>query len=320
MAALAGVGRVSALELRQEIYGDDRDAKREDVEKLLAAGRSEGADPDFAALLAEVALDVFAIQVDPTGYISDADAAWLIARLADGGGLACPAEFELLKTLISHAVSVPPVLSEFAIREVEKAILTGRRDGFGGEDHEPGIVTPADVEALRALAFAPTRGHSLHVDRDTAEALFDIAHATATADNAPEFAELFARAIGNYLMGADFLGTPDASEVLQVEAELARPSGFGAFFSAVFRNKADLLRAWETVDDAEGEDDREITAATDRRLDAGSHIQADAAKWVISHLTRGGELTVAERRLLAFLRDEAASAPPELEALYVQAA
>jgi hypothetical protein len=244
----------------------------------------------------------------------------LIARLADGGGLACPAEFDLLETLIGHAVSIPPSLTEFAIREVEKAILTGRRDAFGGEEHEPGIVTPSDVKALRALAFAPTRGHSLHVDRNTAEALFDIAHATATADNAPEFEELFALAVGNYLMGADFLGTPDASEVLSVESELAKPGGFGAFLSAVFQGAPDLNVAEESIDDAERDEDRAINAATDKRLDAGSHIQADAAKWVIGHLTRGGDLTAAERRLLAFLRDEAASAPPELEALYAQAA
>jgi hypothetical protein len=271
-------------------------------------------------LLAEVALDVFVTQVDPSGYITDADAGWLIQELADGGGLASPAEFGLLKSLIGHAVSVPPTLSEFAIREVEKAILTGRRDAFGGEEHEPGVVTEADVEALRALAFAPTRGHSMHVDRPTAEALFDIAHASATADNAPEFAELFAQAVGNYLMGADFLGTPDASEVLAVESELARPSGFGAFLSAVFQGRADVQVASESLEDAEEDEDRELNAATGRQLDAASHIQVDAAKWVIAHLTRGGELTAAERRLLGFLRDEAVSAPPELEALYAQAA
>jgi hypothetical protein len=321
MAALRNGRQASATELRQRIYGEGREPDREDVLKLINLGRSEGADPDFAALLSEVALDVFAVQVDPTGYVTNYDAAWLIARLAEGGGLSSAAEFELLKTLIGHAISVPPALTEFAVREVEKAILTGRRDAFGGEDHAPGIVTPADVDALRALAFAPTRGHSLHVDRNTAEALFDIAHATATADNAPEFPEFFSRAIGNYLMGADFLGTPDASEVLQVEAELARPaSGFGAFLSAAIHGRRDLRAAWESLAAGEEEVAREINAATDRRLDAASRIETDAAQWVIAHLSRGGELTLAERRLLAFLRDEAASAPPELEALYAQAA
>ena len=320
MSALVNGGRVSTLVLRREIFGDHRDPSRADVQKLLTVGRAEGADPQFAELLAEVALDVFVTQVDPSGYITDADAAWLIERLAGGGGLACPAEFGLLETLLGHAVNVPSALTDFAIREVEKAILTGRRDAFGGQDREPVIVTLSDVEALRALAFAPTRGHSMHVDRATAEALFDIAHATATADNAPEFVEFFARAIGNHLMGADFLGTPDASEVLSAESELAKPGGFGAFLSAVFQGPRDFRVAREAIGDAQEDEDRAFNAATDAQLDAASHIQPDAATWVIAHLTRGGELTAAERRLLAFLRDEAASAPPELEALYAQAA
>jgi len=43
--------------------------------------------------------------------------------------------------VLSHAVEAPASLSAFAVREIEKAILTGRRDALGGADHEPGIVT-----------------------------------------------------------------------------------------------------------------------------------------------------------------------------------
>src|SRR5437763_484650 len=83
--------------------------------------------------------------------------------------------------------SVPPALVAFAVREVERAVLTGRRGPLGVE-HEPGIVTAADVAALRLFCFAPTEGAACHVDRATAEALFDIAHATATGANDPAFA------------------------------------------------------------------------------------------------------------------------------------
>jgi len=107
---------------------------------------------------------------------------------------------------------------------------------------------------------------------------------------------------------------------LRVESELAQPGGFGAFLSSVFGGQRDAGAALETIGEAQEEQDHAVNAATDRELDANAHIQADAAKWVIAHLTRGGELTDAERRLLAFLRDETASAPAELEALYDQAA
>ena len=69
-------------------------------------------------------------------------------------------------------------------------------------------------------------------------------------------------------------------------------------------------------------EDREglINDANDLALEANVPVDAGEAQWVIAHLTRGGPLTAAERRLLAFLKEEAPSAPPELTALYDQAA
>jgi hypothetical protein len=320
MAALTDGGRADVRGLRGEIYGASREPTRDDLDRLIALGRSSGADADFAELLAEVALDVLVRNVDPPGYLSDADAAWLSQRLSQGEGLACAAEFQMLERLIGHSVSVPQSLTSFAIREVETAILSGRRDGLGSTDHQPGVVTDADVEALRALAFAPTRGHSLHVDRGTAEALFDIAHATARAPNAPEFPDFFARAIGNYLMGVDFLGTPEASDAREMEADLDRPNGFRAFLSAALYARPDWRTATEAIGDVQEDEDRRINAQTDSAIAAQSHIGDEAGRWVLDHLTRDGELTAAEKRLLAFLRDEAASAPADLTALYPRAA
>lgn len=310
-----------ALSLRRAIYGRG-DPNLDDLEMLIAKGRAEGADPEFAALLCDVATDVFVHQVDPEGYVTESAAFWLIARLSEGGGLACHAEFQMLKALIGHAVSVPPALTAFAVREVEKAILSGRRDGLGGVDHPAGVVASEDVETLRALAFAPTQGSSLHVDRATAEALFDIAHATANGPNAPEFADFFAKAVGNYLMGAPFLGTPDREAVLKEEAELDRPSGLGAFFAAMAggptrRGTADAL---ESIGAEEEDEDAAINDATDRRLAAASHIGEEDARWILAHLQRGGALSDAERRLLGFLKSEAASAPAELAAWFDKAA
>jgi hypothetical protein len=316
---LAADARAEARELRRAIYADG-DPTRFDLDRLIAKGREEGADSEFAELLADVAADVLVRLADPPGYVTDEDAAWLIERLKSEGGLASAAEFGMLKAIVSHAISVPSALSAFAVREVEKAILTGRRDVLGGVEHEPGVVASADVDELRAFAFAPAQGHSLHVDRATAEALFDIAHATATAGNAAEFPDFFAKAVGNYLMGADFLGTPERSEMLHTEAELARPGGFGAFFAQVFGAKPNLGEITETIGGDQEEADRALNQETAIRLEKASHIEVDDAKWVLAHLSRGGALTAAERRLLAFLRDEAASAPPELTTLYAQAA
>jgi hypothetical protein len=311
---------IDTAALRRSIYSKEK-ADRADLSQLIALGAEAGDDPSYLTLVADVGRDALDLDVDPRGYVSDADAQWLIAQLGDGGGLTCRAEFETLKAVIGHAVNVPPSLSAFAVGEVKRAILSGHR-GPAGADHAAGVVTSADVEALRLFVFAPNAGAALHVDRATAEALFDIAHATAGAANAAEFADFFARAVGNYLIGAVFL-TPDSrEEELRLERELDKPApGLGEFLSQMAHiptvsNILDALRS----DRSEAADIvREENAETDDRLDAAASVDADEGQWIVAHLTRPGDLTSAEKRLLAFLRDEAASAPPEITALYAKA-
>jgi hypothetical protein len=176
-------------------------ATRADLETLIERSPQYSARREFSFALSETAVDVLVRQAVPEGHVSEADAAWLVARLGEGGGLCCRALFEMLRRVFAEAASVPPVLAAFAMREVELAILTGRREHLGGTAHAPAIVTHYDVEALRTLALASPR-----VDIAIAEALFDIAHATGAAENDPEFAELFALALSNHLKACENAG------------------------------------------------------------------------------------------------------------------
>jgi hypothetical protein len=172
-------------------------ATRADLETLIERSRQYSARPEFSFFLSETAVDVLVRQGDPEGHVGEADAAWLVAGLSRCGGLSCAAQFEMLKRVFAAAVNIPKLLIAFAIREVELAILTGRREILCGSDNEPAVVTREDVEALRALVFAA--GRLPRADRVIAEALVDIAHATGAAQNDPEFADLFAVVLSNYL-------------------------------------------------------------------------------------------------------------------------
>ena len=319
--ATTPAGGLDAAQLRHSIY-DKGAATRMDLAGLLALGREAGDDADFIALLAEVAGDVMTVEVDPPGYVSEADADWLVAQLGDGAGLSCRAEFEALKSVLGHAVSAPPSLAAFAVREVERAILTGRRGPLGGVEHEAGIVTTEDVEALRAVCYAPSEGAPLHVNRATAEALFDIAHATATAANSPAFVEFFARAVGNYLLGAVFVDAPSRAAALAEAREMDSRLSFGAFLLRLAGGLGapDAADGRKSVEQLAEERYREENDETEARLDAAARIDAGEAKWILAHLARGGELSPAEARLIAFLRDEAVDAPPEIAALFSRAA
>ena len=87
--ATTPAGGLDAAQLRHSIF-DKGAATRVDLAGLLALGREAGDDPAFIALLADVAADVMTGEVDPLGYVSEADADWLIAQLGDGDGLTPP--------------------------------------------------------------------------------------------------------------------------------------------------------------------------------------------------------------------------------------
>src|SRR5215469_2908532 len=194
----AGIDPATVLRLRQAIYSHG-DLTRADMELLFAVARKARRQscPEWTSFFSEVLTDYVVHQNVPADYIPQDKADWLTASLTRNGGVATKAEFAMLIDVMTHALGVPTSLSSFALREIKTAVLEGRRDAFQDEDHPAGVVTKADVEALRAVLYAAKTGTSEHVTQEEAEALFDIAHATAHARNDSSFDDLFARAVGN---------------------------------------------------------------------------------------------------------------------------
>lgn len=308
----ATLDSAGALALRRNIYAKPS-VTRTDLTNLLALGRAAGsaAPKDYADLLSAVAVDLLVNQADPTKYITQADADWLVAQLGQGGGLSCRAEFEMLVDVLRYAVSVPASLTAFAVGEIETAIINGHKAGAGVADHAVGVITHDDVEALRTTVFAATDGSSLHVTRASAEALFRIAHATNGADNDATFDDFFAKAIGNYLMGIAHRWTPSVADELEREKWLnEKTPSFGAFLGGIFRGlsekhaDADLESKIKAENEADAQD-----------LARAGAVDPDETNWLLAHLTRDGPVTSAEKSLLRFLKQEAPVLQPALTAM-----
>jgi hypothetical protein len=296
--------------LRRAIYSKPS-VTRADLTGLLDLGRRAGteASKEYGELLADVATDLLVNQVDPPKYVASADADWLIGQVQAGGGLSCRAEFEMLLAVLHYAVSIPPAFAAFAVGEIEKAVVQGHKAGAGA-DHAAGVVSKDDVEALRNAVFAATEGSSLHVTRESAEALFRIAHATQSANNDASFDDLFAKAIGNYLTGIAFHWTPSVAEERAKEQWLdEKAPSFGGFLGGLFHlGKTGEQRAYE----AEASRLQKENAADRDEIVRRSDIGVADGDWVLAHLTREGNLTAAEKKLLRFLKEVARSLPPSL--------
>ena len=246
--------------------------------------------PDYAQLLCDIAIDLLVNQADPPEYVSAADADWLIAAVR-ARKLPVMVEFQLLTQVMHYAVSIPPALSAFCLAELEKVIIEG------APDHPAGVIQPSDTEALREAVFATDEGSSQHVTRDEAEALFRIAHATAGRDNDPEFDGFFAKAVGNYLMGIAFHGTPSVADEQQLERfEDEKPAGFGGFLHSMFSN----------LSMPSAEDLESIDARCNARIEA--ELQADEKETGLGRKDRRQRDRLAHRAPLPRRRSDRARA------------
>jgi hypothetical protein len=310
-----GIDPATVLRLRQSVYSHEH-LTPTDMELAVACKARRQSCPEWVSFFCEVLTDYVVHQNDPYDYVPQEKADWLAATIAKNGGLGTRSEFWMLIDVMTHALGVPGSLSSFALREIQTAIINGRRDAFHDEDHPAGMVTRADVDALRAVLYAAKTGTAGHVTREEAEALFDIAHATAHAQNDASFDDLFARAVGNYLMAIN-VDVPDAGEALHFEKWLDEKESLPRFLSGILHrapagNTFNVLKspAQAFEDDLAGRDAAEAALRHD-----SEQITEPKAAWVIAHLTREGELTSAETRLLQFLGAEAPSVAPSLQGL-----
>ena len=214
-----------------------------------------------------------------------------------------------------YAVSTPPALSAFCLAELEKAIVEG------APDHPAGVIRPADTEALREAVFATDEGSSRHVTRDEAEALFRIAHATSGHGNDPEFDGFFAKAVGNYLMGIAFHGTPSVADELQLEKfEDEKPEGIRRLPPLhVQQSRHSQPRGSGKRRRALRRPHRGRIAGRRARKGLRRADRRGETAWLVAHLTRDGALTPPERALAAFLKQEVAKPPAALRELFTKA-
>ena len=299
----------SVADLRGSVFAKGK-ADRDDFVHALEWNGEDS--PDYRQLLADVAVDLFIDQADPPQYISLETADWLIARIK-AHTLSYAAKIQLLSALMQYAVSLPSSLSSFLLGEVAAAVVDGQ------PGHPAGRLDAADVEALRRALYAADDGASLHVTRAEAEILFRIAHSCVGKAIDPGFDDLFAKAVGNHLMAIAFRGATPVADKLALEKFENAPSSVGGFLRGMvglsLPSEEDLespIARDEAIWRARNDEDARLRAQSEK-------IDQDETIWLYAHLTRRGDMTSAERRLLEFLKQEVVNPPAGLADLFRKA-
>ena len=269
--------------------------------------------------------DYFVWRREPRGYIDEPTARFLIDRLMDDGHVAGETELALLVNIVHWSKAGPEVLRLFALEAVRDSVLCGATAVYG-KVRRPRVIDPVDMEIIRKVVYAESSEGGFTISRREAELLFALNHATLTADNDPGWRDLFAKAVGNYLMFPQRPPeVPTAQEELRREHWLRERRGVGGFFRdmgrAAGRRDVSLSAAWDELDLFGRRSRRDLEEREAERASEASQREAvdeGEARWLLERLSEDGRIDDNERALLRFIRENATAIHPALEPVLEQ--
>lgn len=321
------IGEAEVRGLRRALYGEG--APVGEAMRLLweADKRRKAHSPEWSRLFVEAALDVAIRETPPHGYFPADKAQKVMEALGGKGDPRVDTVLEALVTIVEKAQDVPTDFAAFVLRQLKNAVIYSDETTAAGEKLTPGVVGAPDLALIRRVIWGAGSEGLLAVSRAEAEALFDIADATAGAPNVPEWDEFFARAVGNYLIGAtgrapltreeafsawhtdyesDMVGY--MAKVLAGARDTMRGRGIGAALSERSLSDRIALRIHEQ---------EEARAAAQ---DEAEKLTGEKADWLVDRVRRNGVLSGPEAKLLAFVKQEARLLSPEIKRLVDEAA
>jgi hypothetical protein len=250
---------------------------------------------EWVAFFVEALTDYVVTQQSPAGYVDDAKAAWLLAKIDQDGRVGSLGELELLVTVLETATNAPDSLKTYALRQIEAVVQTGSGPTRDGGALDPGCVTAAEAKLLRRILFAQGGDGPAIVSRAEADMLFRIKDKTLDAANAPEWKTLFVQAVGNHLMVASNFVPLSRARASELDAFMNDHSvDVGRFLMRM--SKANPLDGVDAI--ANPGDAPDIDAFADDGVDAGE------IDWVARAMNADGRLDVFETALAAFVAEE----------------
>jgi len=330
-SAVAKGGNVDAsdiLELRRTIYRDGI-VSREEAGALFDIDRRRTSHSDaWSDLFVEAITDYALNQEPPVGYLAEDTANWLVDEISKQAKPSTDADIELVTNIIEKAREVPAAFAAFALRLVKNMIIYGGGPDARGRPHPGGRVSEADTSALARILWGAGGEGLMAISREEAEALFDIVRASAGAENDPKFDDLFAKAIGNYLLGATGHAVPPREVALRQQTDQVYHT---QVLNVLTRTLASVSKVpdtqfvIDTIRNARslGDDVEHAFAVTngerEAAIAAASELTAAKAGWLLQHFDQGGVMTEPERALVRFLAREASKIDQSLAPVLAKA-
>lgn len=321
VARIVQAGAVSEgdiLELRDAVWAEEAITQPQVDGIFMINDRCGPTSQKWIEFFIEAVEHYLLQQKQPFGFMDEAGAAWLHARIDREGRVASAVEMELLVAILEAAENAPETLKNYALSEVERTILSGKgATRFG--PIRPNCVDDIEVQLLRRLIFAGGGEGAIVVGSQEADMLFRIKDATLGQLNAPSWLPLFVQAIGNHLLAhSDYRPlTIDEAERLNAEMNRNTPSIAGFIGRMIPRDRfgrGTIVEAFQSIFPKQ-----ETRAQALLRAEPVSCLSTEEAGWLKTHIAADGQVDDYEKALLTFVIEEVGNLPSALESLRLRA-
>ncbi|WP_290978960.1 hypothetical protein [Hyphomicrobium sp.] len=303
------------LLLLKRVFYEDGVASAQEAELLIAMHRTckvHHADwPDF---FVEAITDYLILQEPPCGYLTAANAHWLIDQVSRDGRIESKTELELVRNVLDKARWAPASLSKFALEQVKHAVVTGAGPLRQAKTIPPGRISESEVDLLRRILYAFGGDGHVAVTRAEADVLFDIDEAVAGAPPNALWTDLFVKAIANVMMSASGYSVPSREEALRQDADIEEDdSQSSMLFSLLSMVHANLSSMQDAYHDQSVEE-RALARLEHQRIEIITNEEiADADPiWLVGRLGRGGRLSPSEQALVSYFNHESPRVHPAI--------
>jgi hypothetical protein len=303
-AQAAADGAISAEEimaLRGAGWADGQ-MEPEEAEALFVANDAL-TDPsaEWCDFFVEALSEFVVNTVEPHGYVDQDMGDELTQRIDADGKVGSLAELELLVRVLEKALNVPQSLKDYALKQIEQAVLHGEGPTRHGELDAAGI-NATECALLRRMIFASGGDRPASVSKAEAELLFRLKDATLYDTNAPAWQTLFVQGVANYLLGFGGHEALTLERAGELERFMAKEGqGVGGFLSRVVSSKPDVAGAFASLLGGEPEG---VLETVDDEAEAAAVLELSEADWLNDMLEADEELDELEKALIAFIDEE----------------
>jgi hypothetical protein len=252
----------------------------------------------------EMLTDYLVQQAKPEGYLTLAQAEWLVGQIAPQGAIESRAELELLINVLDKARWSPQSLVAFTLDQIRHAVVENAGPLRVGRSLAAGTIDETEVELIKRVLYAYGGDGNIAITRPEAELLFEIDTATQTGVNAESWPDLFVKAIANCVMSSSGYGPPSREQALAREAWLQRrgEATLSGIFAA-YRAQSPEQRAIASLE-------RQKTEIVTEEEVSVAHAQ-----WLAERIGRDGNISKNEQALIDLLVAESPELAPEFEIL-----